>query len=233
MGGRGTVAPVRNSLVQVKIGNKIYDAVREPRCHTCNHPARMDIETQIVENVAFTTIAERWSDVEYTTPGGDLIVLPAISATSIRNHFRARHLPLQAAVSRQLAEKRMQETGYDLDRLGGAFVDHVAFNRIVLQRVQERIARNEIQVEVRDGLAAAKYLADVEAASNGGVDAAAWAQAMEQYFQEAQRVMQPVQWRAFTDALGKNQILKELTRRINGEPPPPEAIPAARDSYTE
>lgn len=232
MATRGTVAPVRNSLVQIRIGNKVYDAVREPRCHTCNHPARMDIETQIVENIAFTTIAERWSDVEYTTAHGELIVLPEISAASIRNHFKARHLPLQAAVTRQLAEKRMQEIGYNLDELGGKFVDQITFSKTVLQLAHDRLARGEITVDVKDGIAAAKYLAEAEAASGGGIDAAAWAQAMEQYFTEARKIMQPTQWRSFTDALGKNEILKELVRRINGESPP-EAIPAGRDSYTE
>lgn len=105
------MAPVRNSLVQVRIGNRVYDAVRVPQCHTCNHPARMEIETGIVENLAYRVIAERYSDVEYKEPAGDITVLPAISADSIRNHFLKGHLPLQAAVRRQLAEKRMQEIG--------------------------------------------------------------------------------------------------------------------------
>ena len=233
MGGRGPDAPVRNSLVQIKIGSKVYDAVREPRCHTCTHPARMDIETMIVECVAFTTIAERWSDVEYVSPSGDLIVLPEVSAASIRNHFKARHLPLQAAVTRQLAEKRMQEIGYQLEEIGGAFVDHVSFNQAVLQKAQERLARGEITVDVRDGLAAAKYLAEAEKAAGGGVDVEAWGQAMEVYFSEAKKVMQPVQWRAFTESLGRNPVLKALAARINGSSPPPQAISAGRDPYTE
>lgn len=233
MGARGVEAPLRNSLVQIKIGNKVYDAVREPRCHTCTHPARMDIETMIVENVAFNTIAERWSNVEYTSPPGTLIVLPEVSAASIRNHFRQRHLPLHAAVSRQLAEKRMQEIGYDLEGLGGAFVDHVAFNQAVLQKAQERLALGEIQVDVRDGLAAAKYLAEIEAAAGGSADAEAWAQAMEVYFGEAQKIMQPTQWRAFTESLAHNPVLKALAARINGTEQPPQAISAGRDPYTE
>jgi hypothetical protein len=233
MGGRGLIAPIRNSLVQIRIGNQIYDAVREPRCKTCMHPARMDIETMIVENTAFTTIAERWSDVEYTSSSGGLVVLPTISASSIRNHYKAHHIPLQAAVQRQLAEKRMQEIGYQLEEVGGTFVDHVTFNQVVLQQAQQRLVRGEIRVEVKDGIAAAKFLADAEAATGSDINAEAWSQAMEVYFAAAQSIMNPAQWTQFVRSLRNNPILKALEARISGQQPPPEAIPAGRDPYTE
>jgi hypothetical protein len=226
------MAPVRSSLVQVRIGNRIYDAVKEPRCHTCTHPARMEIETAIVENLAYTTIAERYSEVEYTSPAGDVMVLPPISANSIRTHFRKRHLPLQAAVQRQLAEQRMQQIGYDLEGMGGAFVDQVTFSQAVLQRAHERLVAGEIVIEAKDGLAAAKFLAESERQAGGELNQEAWSEAMQVYFTSARQIMSPAQWAEFTRVLHGNPILKALEARISGQAPP-EAITVTPDPYAE
>lgn len=226
------MAPVRNSLVQVRIGNRVYDAVRVPQCHTCNHPARMEIETGIVENLAYRVIAERYSDVEFRESGGDVTVLPAISADSIRNHFLKGHLPLQAAVRRQLAEKRMQEIGYDLEALGGAFVDQITFSNAVLQRAHERLVAGEIDVEAKDGLAAAKFLAEAERQAGGDIDNEAWAQAMEVYFQATKAIMSPVQWVQLVQTLRSNPVLKAIEARLTNQPPP-EAVQAGREPYQE
>jgi hypothetical protein len=227
------MAPTRNSLVQVRIGNRIYDAVKEVRCNTCMHPARMEIETALVENLAYATIAERFSDVEYTSPAGDTIVLPSVSASSIRTHFRKGHLPLQAAVQRQLAERRMQQIGYDLEGIGGAFVDQVTFSQAVLQRAHERLVAGEIIIEAKDGLAAAKFLAEADKQAGGDINAEAWSQAMEVYFSAARDIMTPVQWQQFARALRTNPLLKALEARLSGQQPPPEAVTAPTEPYAE
>lgn len=226
------MAPVRNSLVQVRIGNRIYDAVRVPQCHTCTHPARMEIETQIVECVAYRVIAEQYSEVEYRDPAGNTQVLPAISHDSIRNHFLKGHLPMQAAVRRQFAERRMQEIGYDLETIGGKFVDQITFNQAVLQRAHERLVAGDIEVEAKDGLAAAKFLAEAEKQAGGGIDNEAWAQAMEVYLQAAQAVMNPSQWIQFVSSVRTNPVLKAIEARLSTQPPT-ETVSAAREPYQE
>lgn len=225
------VAPLRNSLVQVKIGNRVYDAIREPRCHTCNHPARMEIETMIVENYAFRVIAERFSEVEHTDSSGDVEVFPELSMQSVQNHYKQGHIPLEAAVLRRLAEKRAEELGVHLDQLSGRFVDHHVYSQAVLERAHQRVVNGEVDVEVKDGLAAAKFLAESERVAGGDLNAEAWSQAMEIYFLTAREIMSPTQWHQFTQALRTNDVLNGLINRINSDE---RAIEASTvDPYSE
>lgn len=205
----------RTSLVQVKIGDKYYDAVRERTCHTCTHPARMEIEQAIVANHSYRSISAMYSDVEYTSPSGEVIVLPEINYQSIRNHFKRGHLPMELAVVRTLAERRATELDAHFEELGEQFIDSKVYAQTILSRAQERVALGELRPDVRDGLSAAKLLQEMHAAGEEGESTdAAWRQAMQVYFEAAREIMEPQQWQRFTTALQTNPILQQISERF-------------------
>lgn len=213
----------RSSLVQVKIGNKVYDARSAPRCKTCNHPARMEIETAIAEGWAYTRIAAEYSGVEYQD--GDRVKnLPEINWQTIRAHFKSGHMPMGVELQRRLSEKRANEIGSRYEEAADRFVDHYVVAQAVLHRGHERLVKGELEPDLKDTLAAAKMLKEIDDAAQGSLDNEAWSQAMEIYFETAQAMMAPDQWQQFVKRLSANPILASLARKISGEDDDPNVL---------
>jgi hypothetical protein len=225
--GKVETGRLRQSMVQVKIGNKTYDAVYVSSCHTCTHPARMLIEEAILQNFSFRAIAERFSEKEIEGEGGQLVTLPRMTHQSIYGHFHNGHMPLEAATLRRLAEKRARQIGSQYEEAAEQFVDHVVLAEATVARVYERMVKGEIEPEVKDGIAAAKMLADVESSTTAGLDAEAWSEAMMIYFETAREHMDPPAWSRFTQALSANPILRSLERRLSPDPNVIDSVPLA------
>jgi hypothetical protein len=209
---------LRRSMVQVKIGRKIFDAVYEPSCRTCTHPARMLIEEKLLQNYSYRAIAELYSEQHIPGENGEEITLPRLTHQSVANHFSKGHMPLEAATIRRLAEKRANDIGAAYDEQVDRFVDHMVLAEATVARVYERMVIGDIEPDVKDGLAAAKMLADVEEKTTGGLDAEAWSEAMMIYFETAREHMDPVAWHRFTTDLAANPILRALQNRMNPDP---------------
>jgi hypothetical protein len=212
------VRNLRRSMVQVKIGNRIYDAVYQSTCHTCRHPARMLIEEKILQNYSFRAIADLFSEKIVEGEDGHPQTLPKINAKSINAHFAAGHMPLEAATLRRLAEKRSRQIGAAYEEAAEQFVDHVVLAEATVARVYERMVTGQIEPEVRDGLAAAALLQKVEEGTQAGMDSEAWSEAMMIYFETAREFMDPATWEQFTRALAVNPILRALERRAAPNP---------------
>lgn len=210
-----TVSEFRQSMVQVRIGSRTYDAVYQTNCHTCTHPARMLIEEKILQNFSFRAIAEQYSEKMIEGEGGRPISLPRIGHMSIYNHFHNGHMPLEAATLRKMAERRARQIGHQYEEAVEQFVDHMVLAEATIARVYDRMVKGEIEPEVRDGLAAAKLMADVEAEHSAGLDSEAWSEAMSVYFETARHHMDEQTWARFTADLQVNPILRALERRLN------------------
>jgi hypothetical protein len=206
------------SMVQVRVGNRIFDAIHEPRCNTCTHPARQLIEAEILKNNSYRAIARLYSGTLIEGAAGKPEQLPEITYASIRNHFTNGHMPVGPATLRRLAEERARDIGSKYEEAAEQFVDHHILATAVVHRTYERLVLGEIEPEVKDGIAAAKFLADVEASTPGGIDAEAWSQAMTVYFETAQQVMPPEMWDEFSGRLAVNPILKALVERSAPDP---------------
>ncbi len=217
----------RNSLVRVKIGNQVYDARHDNRCKVCTHPARTQIEIAIVQGWAYTRIEREYSNVEYTS-GGQPSVLPAVGWQSIRHHFRTGHMPLSAEIRRRLTEQRAQEIGSKYEEAASQFVDHYTVAQAVLVRGHERLVAGELEPDLKDTLAAAKFLKEIEDAAQGTLNEEAWSQAMTIYFETAQELMSPDTWQSFVKKLSTNPVLASLARKIQGQEEEPIEI-----EYTE
>lgn len=204
------------SVVRVKIGNKVVDARKVKSCLTCNHPARMAIEEMLIHGESYQAIIRRFSEVEYSVSGRKQI-LPKIDYQVLRAHYKNGHMPLDAAVVRGLIEQRAAEIGSNYEEIGERFADKVLFARMVVAKGQQRLATGELQPDVKETLAAAKFLQDIEDATKGAEGTEVWAQAMEVYFTVAQQVMPIEMWTRFVALLDSNAILRGIAKRLNSD----------------
>lgn len=216
MGLNPEVIADRTSLVQVQIGNARYAARYSPVCNVCNHPARMEIEHQLLRGLSYRKIAMAYSEVEYETQGG-VLMLPKIGAIAVKNHYMKGHLPVDAAVHRQLVEDRAREVGSRYEEMATEFLDSYVAAKAVLRKGYDRLVSGEITPDVKETLAAAKMVQEIEDGARTNLDAEAWSQAMTVYFQTAQEIMSDEMWRSFTSRLSTNPILRSLAKKIAGE----------------
>lgn len=208
--------PLNRSLVRVQVGGRAYDAVREPNCRTCTHPARHEIENMIVQGFSYRAVAGQYSEVEWADADGSTTMLPRVTFTNIYEHFQRGHMPASAEAMRRIIERRAEQIGAaQYENQIEQIVDHHILAQQVVLKTQERLASGEIVPEVRDGLAAAKFLQDVETASTGSLDAEAWSEAMQRYFEVAQKIMPPEMWEHFTRALAVDPILLAISNRLS------------------
>lgn len=225
-GQGGEVAKLATSLVQVRIGNTVFDSVYQPSCHTCTHPARMMIEERLVQGHSYRKIADFFSEKEIEVDEGRRELMPKIGYMSIRNHFISGHLPMEKAALRRLSERRAEQIGQSVVDGVDQLVDGYTLSEAVVARTYERLATGIIEPEVKDGLAAAKFLQEIEDRKLGGFDAEAWSQAMTRYFENARMLMPPAMWQQFTMALAADPILKALQKRLDPDPEDEDIIDA-------
>jgi hypothetical protein len=209
------VQEARSALIRVKIGNREYDAARVPQCDTCTHPARIEIEKRLLSGHSYREIARHYSETEYAV-GSDTRVFPKVGFMSIRNHFQQGHMPVEAAALRQILDERSAALSEHYDEETARIVDGHGFAQQVLRRAQEELVTGNLQPSVQDGLAAAKLIAEMEAASGGQVDGEIWAEAMTRYFEVVRSVVPDDLWEVIGSALMTDPVLKSIQRRIEG-----------------
>lgn len=205
--------PFTNSLVQVRIGNKTYDARYEKSCKTCTHPARMEIESALVMGDGYRQVARTFSSIEWEGRDGSRQILPEINHQSIRNHCLRGHMPLSAAALRQITEDRTHALGLNYEEMADRYVDHYTVARAIVQKGHERLVQGELEPDLRETLAAAKLLKEIEDAQQTGLDVEMWNQAMVAYFEIARELMPPDMWAEFTRRLRENEVLQQLAAK--------------------
>lgn len=205
-----------HALIKVRIGNRTYDAVRDGRCQTCMHPARMEIEEKVVQGIGYRPIAEQYSETRWTNADGTTITLPKITWTSILGHCTSRHLPVEMAAYQQILEERAREMGQKYEEMTSSVVDGFVFSKQVLAATQMALATGELKPDIKDGLAAAKLIKEMEDSAQGSVETEAWSQAMTIFFETAQKFMPPDMWAHFGASLAGNPILAAIQNRLNG-----------------
>lgn len=207
----------RSSLVKVRIGPKTYDAVYSSTCHTCTHPARAAIEEKVLLNYSYPAIAKMYSGRAVEGPQGEDLVLPDVGWNSIRHHYRAGHMPLEHAAAGRLVERRAEEMGAEMEAAVDRVIEHRDVVQTVLERGYERIQQSLEEPDVKDTLAAAKLLADLDSRLGGAPTTdEAWGEAMAEFFAIAQRTMPPEMWVRFTRELQTNPVLRAIEARQSG-----------------
>lgn len=217
MARRKEITAPGRALIKVRIHGREYDAVRDNRCQTCMHPARLEIEEKILQGVPYPQLARLYSGVEWTNADGTTITLPRVDWQSIRNHYKAEHLPIEAAVLREIADQRAQELGQRYEEQTTTLVDGYSYAKQVLAITAQSLATGKLQPDVKDGLAAAKLIQEMESSAQGNVDSEAWSEAMTIFFETAQKFMPPDAWQQFGTALATNPILAAIQQRLAGQ----------------
>jgi hypothetical protein len=182
------------------------------------HPARIEIETLVMQGHSYRSVAVQYSEVEWTDAHGETVTLPKVPVHSVVNHFRNGHMPVPSAAQRMIIERRAEQIGAaQYEQQIDQIIDQYTFAKQVLSKTQERLLAGEIQPEVRDGLAAAKLIHDMESGNEESLDAEAWGEAVQRYFELAQKFMPPDMWEHFTQALRTDPILKAISSRASKE----------------
>ena len=210
----GDSNPYAQSLVRIRIGNQEYDAKFSKYCKVCNNPARMEIEACLVKGDSYKAITRHFSDTQWNGRDGSSIVLPELPWQSIRNHYLSGHMPLNAAALRQITEERAQQIGAAYEDSTARLVDQYTVAKAIVHRGYERMVTGEIEPEIKDTIAAAKLLKEIEDTQTGSVDAEVWSEAMMIYFETAQELMPPDMWAQFTRKLGANPVLRGLAQKM-------------------
>lgn len=207
---------LRGSLIQVRIAGRTYDARRVPNCKVCNHPARIAIEEKILADVPYRTIAEQYSGTEYAERG-ETKVYPTMDYTAIWRHHRQKHLPVEAAVLREITDRRAKQLSEHYEAETERIVDGITLAEQVVAMTQLGIADGSLKPTINDGLTAAKLLQSVKADDNP-VDAEVWDQAITEFFERAREIMTDEQWRAFGTALNTSPVLNAIRQRQESQP---------------
>jgi hypothetical protein len=139
------------SVANITVAGRTYPARYERRCRTCCHPMRARVETEVVAGRPWTAVAN-------SLPDG-----PALNARNIADHFRNGHLPVKEETVARLAERQADERGQVLAAGADAVVAHADFVATVLARTDHLVRSGAVAPTVRDGLAAATLLAQLEA----------------------------------------------------------------------
>lgn len=197
----------------MKIGNNIYDAVFEPRCKVCNHPARFAIEEKILLGNSYPKIARWVSDVRTQQPTGEIVDWPELEARNIKNHYVQGHCPLDAEMMRAFTERRAEELGEDLENSMTTFTDHIVVQKAILAKGYEALVKGEIQPDVKDTLAASKLLADREREIAEHATVEQWQEFMVIYFQAVRNVVSADQWNEIVKSIQHHPAMKAIDAR--------------------
>jgi len=137
-----------SSLVQTEIGNRVVPLKRSPRCRTCRSDVRHDVEIALAQGRPYGEIVGRFPNA-------------GLTVRNVAEHFR-RHVPVHSTEVRRVVAEHAAQNGEIMQ----AAVDHqvglVKMARDVIENVSSRLAAGEIQPSFKDGVAAARLLANYD-----------------------------------------------------------------------
>lgn len=147
------------SLVNVEVGGGIYPWRSEGRCLCCSHPMRVEIETMLAQGRTYRGIIKA------------LELEGAITERNVRDHVRNEHLPTKAPAVRAVAQAQAVGLSEALAPLAQGVAAHLSFAHSLLERVRRRLEAGEDEPSIRDGLAAARLIQEIEGGATTSRDA--------------------------------------------------------------
>lgn len=190
------------SMVMTRIGGREYPMKSHPRCKTCQHPRRMDIENSLLAGRSYRGLLADLDDDDLKP-----------SYDGIRAHFQNGHMPLHAASQVALIERNAKRQGIKIEEAVEDLVDHITVAEMVVKQGFERMQRGEIQPEMADTLAAVKIVEQIQARTNSDLDHEMWVSATMSMLEDAKSLMTPDQWTQYGRKLANNPILKALAAK--------------------
>lgn len=195
------------SLAAYQFNGQIYPLKSVGRCLTCQSPFRVEIEKMIARGVPYARIAQ---DLDLRQGRN------RVSTASMANHFKNGHMPVQQETVRRVLERKARERGESISEAIDARVDGETFAEMILQRTVERVGDGEIAPDIKDGLAAAKLLAEL-APHEDAASESDYVAAFMVYHSIAQSIMTESQFAEYSRRLAANPILRALSEKYSGE----------------
>lgn len=193
------------SMVMTRVGGVDYPLVSVAQCKTCQSPHRLIIENHLITGRSNAGIRK---ELEAIDPDGE-----HPTAEGIGEHYRKGHMPLNQAVKRRLIERRAEEIGKNMNAELETLMDHVTVAQMILQTGGEKVARGELDPNITETLAAAKFLFDIEKSAQGSVDNEMWTTAFMVYMEAARELMTEDQWQNFGRRLASHPVLREMAAK--------------------
>lgn len=209
----GELVPANSSIVQVKIGRREYSMVRHTRCGVCMHPGRFAIEEKMMLNFGYPAIVRFVSSHDVTQDDGSTEEWPELSRMQLINHRNAGHIPLNAEMVQELARRRAEQQGIDLENHSGQFIDHVVANEIILQQGLESLIKGEIKPDVKDLQAAIKLRAELEADNHKNENIEQYQDLAVEIFRTLQAELDEPTFRAIMTKISTNPTFKAIQQR--------------------
>lgn len=153
-------------ILPVEAGGKNYEFVFEPRCRVCNSG---DGILELVNRLLASgmTYMDVLRAIEVFNQGRPQH--RKITYNSIRSHQK-NHMPFEAQAIRDIVERRATEAQRDFIDGVGNIVTPVAYAEVVMKRSFENLVDQNLPVDVKDGLAAAKLVHAIDSGITTGMD---------------------------------------------------------------
>jgi uncharacterized protein YktA (UPF0223 family) len=124
-------------------------------------------------------------------------------------------------------EERAKQIGRDIETHASGLADYASVNQIVIQRGMDRLAKGDLKPSMAELLTAIRMQHSIEAASEEGVDAQAWQEALVAYMEVARDFIPVDQMQAYGQALASHPVLRAMMAGQKTSPTP--ALETARE----
>ena len=188
------------SLIRVEIDGVTSPRSSVPQCSVCASRYRDEVERQLAAGRTYKAIAA------LLPPDADL------SPRNLRDHYANGHLDLDAPAVQRASHWQEQALQVAREPLVAAKAAHLGFAHAVLGRVAERLDSGDVEPDIRDGLAAAKFIAAIEAAAGERNGIEDYVSAMVALMEVVKEIVPAPMFVEIGQSLSRHPILKELAR---------------------
>ena len=136
------------ALVSVQAGGKAIPMKYEKSCSVCRDEYRFDAEKLIMRGRSYQSVVADLPAAEF-------------SEDSLRRHFANGHVPIKQAARQFAAERKSKEITEAVEPVAHGLSRTLAFAQTVVTSVEKRVAAGDLQPTVSDGLAAARFVAEM------------------------------------------------------------------------
>lgn len=192
-----------HSVVMVEVNGTVYPMRTESRCFTCQSPYRLEIERLLCAGASYQSIAD-------TMQGRPQGPEPHPGRANLRHHVTAKHMPLGRTIQRALIEEQAAEIGANVEVAATSLINHIAANRMIMQRGMERLVSGEMEPTVAETQAAIRFEHAVQQSLGEDLGSAEWQAALMAYMEVASKFIPQAQMGAYGQALSSHPVLGAL-----------------------
>lgn len=204
------------SVSSVTVGGVEIPIVKDSSCKTCESPYRHAIERLLSsKGMSYKSVME---------------ALPPeakITVAAIKKHVQDKHMPYTIAQAHATVAVRARELGRDIEEATTSVVTGLALADEVVKKTFEKLVEGNLEPEISDGMAAAKFVAEAERnASEVGIDRESIYMAFYECIQAAKRFMQPDHFDHFLQSLRSNPVIAGVANRAEAIESTGEEVPS-------